>query len=233
MADDIRACAYQLPEPLRPQGELPQLGHFHLGADFTARAASQGLRPEDHATLEKLAGDVPVLLMVGTLEPRKGHAQVISAMEHLWQQGSPARLVIVGKLGWKMDAMAKRLNEHLEQGERLIWVEGASDDMLSELYRTSTALVAASEGEGFGLPLIEAAQRGIKIIARDIPVFREVAGTHASYFQSTDGEGLAKELEAWFTANAANQTPSVETMPWLSWEQSAEQLLNLVLPKRF
>jgi len=232
VADDIRTCAYQLPEPLRPQGELPQLGHFHLGADFTARAASQGLRPEDHATLEKLAGDAPVLLMVGTLEPRKGHAQVITAMEHLWQQGSQARLVIVGKLGWKMDDMAKRLNEHPEQGKRLFWVEGASDDMLSELYRTSTALVAASEGEGFGLPLIEAAQRGIKIIARDIPVFREVAGKNASYFASTDGEGLAEELKVWFTANEANQTPSVETMPWLSWEQSAAQLLALVLPQR-
>nr|WP_295712836.1 glycosyltransferase [uncultured Halomonas sp.] len=232
VADDIRVCAYQLPEPLRPQGELPELGHFHLGADFTARASSQGLRPEDHATLEELEGDAPILLMVGTLEPRKGHAQVISAMEYLWQQGSQARLVIVGKLGWKMDAMAKRLNEHPELGKRLFWVEGASDDMLSELYRTSTALVAASEGEGFGLPLIEAAQRGIKIIARDIPVFNEVAGTNASYFASTDGEGLAEELKAWFAANEANQTPSVETMPWLSWEQSAEQLIKLVLPQR-
>lgn len=230
VADDIRTCAYQLPEPLRPQGELPTLGHFHLGADFTARAASQGLRPEDHATLEKLTGEAPILLMVGTLEPRKGHAQVINAMEHLWQQDSQARLVIVGKLGWKMDAMAKRLNEHPEQGRRLFWVEGASDDMLSELYRTSTALVAASEGEGFGLPLIEAAQRGINIIARDIPVFREVAGAHASYFHSTDGKGLAQELNTWFKANAAGQTPSVENMPWLSWEQSAQQLLYQVLP---
>jgi glycosyltransferase involved in cell wall biosynthesis len=232
VADDIRACAYQLPEPLRPQGQLPELSHFHLGADFTARAASQGLRPEDHSTLEKLAGDAPVLLMVGTLEPRKGHAQVISAMEYLWQQGSPARLVIVGKLGWKMDAMAKRLNKHPQRGNGLYWVEGASDDMLSELYRVSTALVAASEGEGFGLPLIEAAQRGINIIARDIPVFREVAGASASYFQSTDGEGLAKELNDWFAADETNQAPSVETMPWLSWEQSAEQLLKLVLPQR-
>lgn len=231
VADDIRTCAYQLPEPLRPKGELPHLGHFHLGADFTARAASQGLRPEDHATLETLAGDAPILLMVGTLEPRKGHAQVISAMEHLWRQGSQARLVIVGKLGWKMDAMAKRLNEHAEQGQHLFWVEGASDDMLAELYRTSSALVAASEGEGFGLPLIEAAQRGIPIIARDIPVFREVAGQHASFFSATDGEGLATELQQWFTAYQDGSTPSVENMPWLSWEQSAQQLLSQVLPQ--
>jgi len=230
VADDIRTCAYQLPEPLRPKGELPHLGHFHLGADFTARAASQGLRSEDNATLDKLSGDAPILLMVGTLEPRKGHTQVISAMEYLWQQGSQARLVIVGKLGWKMDAIAKRLNEHPQKGKLLFWVQGASDDMLAELYRTSSALVAASEGEGFGLPLIEAAQRGIPIIARDIPVFREVAGQHASFFSATDGEGLSRELQAWFKAYDAGQTPSVENMPWLSWEQSAQQLLSQVLP---
>ncbi|MFI0471726.1 glycosyltransferase [Halomonas sp. HMF6819] len=232
VADDIRVCAYQLPEPLRPKGELPHLGHFHLGADFTARAASQGLRPQDHVTLEKLEGETPVLLMVGTLEPRKGHALVISAMEHLWQRGSHARLVIVGKLGWKMDAMAKRLNDHAERGQRLFWIEGASDDMLAELYRTSSALVAASEGEGFGLPLIEAAQRGIPIIARDIPVFREVAGEHASFFSAADSEGLAEELQEWFDTYQLGQVPSVDDMPWLSWEQSAEQLLDQVLPVR-
>lgn len=229
VADDIRTCAYQLPEPLRPEGELPPLWHFHLGADFTARAASQGLRTEDNATLEKLTGDVPILLMVGTLEPRKGHAQVISAMEYLWHQGSPAQLVIVGKLGWKMDAIAKRLDGHPEKGKRLFWIKGASDDMLAELYRISSALVAASEGEGFGLPLIEAAQQGISIIARDIPVFREVAGQHASYFNATDGEGLALELQAWLKAYSAGKTPKVEHMPWLSWEQSAQQLLSQVL----
>lgn len=230
VAADIRREAQRLPEPLRPKGELPPLGHFHLGADFTARAASQGMREADTDVLARLSGDAPIFLMVGTLEPRKGHAHVLAAMEQCWKAGSDARLVIVGKLGWQMDAMAKRLEHHPHAGRQLFWVEGASDDMLAELYQVSTALVAASEGEGFGLPLIEAAQWGIPIIARDIPVFREVAGTHASYFSATDAEGLARELEQWLASHAAGNTPDVAGMPWLSWKQSAEQLMQLVLP---
>ena len=48
----------------------------------------------------------------------------------------------------------------------------------------SDVLVAPSRGEGFGLPLIEAAQHKLPIFARDIPVFREVAGENAFFFQS-------------------------------------------------
>lgn len=44
---------------------------------------------------------------------------------------------------------------------------------------SSTCLIAASFGEGFGLPLIEAAQHGLPIMARDIAVFREVAKEYA------------------------------------------------------
>lgn len=230
VADDLRREVYRLPAPLRPKGPLPPFEHFHLGADFTARKDSQDKPEADSAVLAKLAGDAPILLMVGTLEPRKGHAHVLGAMEKLWREGNDARLVIVGKLGWKMDAMATRLQQHSEGGKRLLWVEGASDATLAELYHGSTALLAASEGEGFGLPLIEAAQWGIPIIARDLPVFREVAGRYASYFSATDAQGLARELEQWLKAHQAGETPDVAGVPWLSWQQSADQLLRLVLP---
>ena len=56
----------------------------------------------------------------------------------------------------------------------MLWLEGISDEYLDKVYAASTCLIAASEGEGFGLPLIEAAQHKLPIIARDIPVFREV-----------------------------------------------------------
>lgn len=229
VADDVREQAARLPDLKRP-ATLPPLGHFHLGADFTARAATHGLRAADEDMLTALSANAPILLMVGTLEPRKGHTLVLNAMEQLWQAGHPARLVIVGKRGWHMETLSERLEEHPEAGQRLFWAQGASDDMLAELYQHSTALIAASEGEGFGLPLIEAAQRGIPIIVRDIPVFREVAGSYASYFSATDAQGLARELEQWLDARAAGQTPSVSGMPWLDWQQSAAQLLRLVLP---
>ena len=59
----------------------------------------------------------------------------------------------------------------------------------------SSSLIAASECEGFGLPLIEAARQGLPVIARDIPVFREVAGDHAFYYSAGRPEELADALE--------------------------------------
>ena len=65
---------------------------------------------------------------------------------------------------------------------------------LEKVYAASTCLISASEGEGFGLPLIEAAQHKIAIIARDIPVFREVAGDHAFYFNGNESTDLPKAI---------------------------------------
>ena len=78
--------------------------------------------------------------------------------------------------------IVEKLRHHPELGKRLFWLEGISDEYLEKVYATCVCLIAASEDEGFGLPLIEAARHRIPILARDIPVFREVAGDHASYF---------------------------------------------------
>ena len=109
--------------------------------------------------------------MVGTIEPRKEHAQTLAAFEQLWEEGVNANLIIVGQQGWLVDAFGSNVRHHPELSKRLFWLEGISDEYLEKVYKTSTCLIAASEGEGFGLPLIEAAQHKLPIIARDIPVF--------------------------------------------------------------
>ena len=74
-------------------------------------------------------------LMVGTVEPRKGHAQVLDAFERLWAHGGSQKLVIVGKPGWMLDDFVGRLKRHAERGRRLIWIERASDEYLAETLR--------------------------------------------------------------------------------------------------
>jgi len=92
-------------------------------------------------------------------------------------------------------------------------------------------LIAASEGEGFGLPLIEAAQHKLPIIARDIPVFREVAGEHAFYFRGDKPAILAETLRNWLDLFSVGQHPRSDDMPWLTWRQSAQQLLEKIIPE--
>jgi len=223
-----RAVADELATWFTQQGlqrALPlQLGWFHLGADINASAPSAGLPPDAPTVLAALE-QRPSFLMVGTVEPRKGHAQALAAFDLLWQRGVDANLVVVGKQGWMVEAVAERMKAHPELGKRLFWLAGISDEMLLKLYAGASALLAPSEGEGFGLPLIEAAQHGIPIIARDLPVFREVAREHAHYFNGLTPDDLAAALAAWLALDAAGQAPASTGMPWLTWDASAQQVV--------
>jgi glycosyltransferase involved in cell wall biosynthesis len=209
--------------------DKPVVSSFHLGADMENSMPSKGkagLRGKSSAGATRTAS----FLMVGTLEPRKGHAQTLTAFTNLWQQQTDVNLVIVGKQGWLMETVAERLRSHPELGRRLFWLEGISDEYLEELYAASSCLIAASEGEGFGLPLIEAAQHGLPIIARDIPVFREVAGECALYFGGLQPESLAQAVASWLAFNQAGTAPAPKNMPWLTWRESAAQLIDCILP---
>jgi glycosyltransferase involved in cell wall biosynthesis len=139
----------------------------------------------------------PTFLMVGTIEPRKGYSQVLDAFDRLWAEGGDYNLVFVGKEGWSVESLVSRVLQHPEYMSRLHWYQGLSDDGLVLLYEQSVCLIAASEGEGFGLPLIEAAQFGLPIIARDIPVFREVAEGAAYFFKASNGAELVRVIENW------------------------------------
>lgn len=207
-----------------PQRLTPlQLGYFHLGADIEASAPTAGLPADAEALLHQLATR-PGMLTVGTLEPRKGHRQVVDAFDLLWRDGHEVNLIIVGKKGWMVDELAERLAGHPEAGKRLFWLQGVSDEMLLKLYQSAACLLAPSEGEGFGLPLIEAAQKGIPIIARGLPVFREVAGTHAHYFEGDTGADMAQAIAEWLALSANGTAPQSRDMPWLTWRDSAVQL---------
>ncbi len=222
VAAEVQTWLVANPLPIPRQRPL-SIGYFHLGADIDASNPSTGMPESAPATLQALS-QRRSLLMVGTVEPRKGHAQALAAFELLWQQGIDINLVIVGKHGWMVDALAQRLNSHPELGKRLFWLAGISDEMLLAVYQASTALLAASEAEGFGLPLIEAAQHHLPIIARGIPVFKEVSGAYAFYFDGLQAQDLAKAVRAWLSLFEAGRAPSSEHLPWLTWQQSAAQL---------
>lgn len=201
---------------------------FHLGADLDDSAGSTGLPEDAGQVLDRLAA-VPSFLMVGTVEPRKGHAQTLAAFETLWEKGFEANLVILGKAGWSTEALAGKLRGHPLLGKRLFWLEGVSDEYLERIYTASDCLIMASEGEGFGLPLIEAARHGLPILARDLAVFREIAGDHATYFEGLGPADLAEAVRNWLNLYHEDRYPRSEDMPWIGWKESAAQLMAAIV----
>ncbi len=84
----------------------------------------------------------------------------------------------------------------------------------------------ASEAEGFGLPIIEAARYDKPLILRDIPVFREIAGEHAFYFQGMAPEDLGRALSRWLHLETLGKVPLPHGMRLLSWQESAQRLFR-------
>lgn len=123
-----------------------------------------------------------VYLAVGTIEPRKNHEYLLDAFELAWGAGSEARLCIIGRIDWKREALLKRICEHAEFGRRLFMFNEISDSGLQYAYGHAKALVFSSHDEGFGLPLVEAMQRGLPVMGSDIPVFHEIGGDYMAYF---------------------------------------------------
>ncbi|GHZ26237.1 glycosyl transferases group 1 family protein [Vibrio cholerae] len=199
-----------------------RISWVHIGADIE-KAKSSLEKNNIESTLDKIKSRT-TFLCVSTIEPRKAQEQVLDALELLWKEGKDFNLVFVGKQGWKVDALAERLDNHSELGERLFWLKGISDSYLERVYESSSCLIAASINEGFGLPLIEAARYNLPVIARNIPVFREVAGDAAYYFDGLSGVQLAEAIDCWMHQNSQGKAPQSSSMKWLTWQESAEKL---------
>jgi len=224
VADDFKAwSSTQEGSTIRDEA----ISYFHLGADIDTSSPSKGLPNNADGILGALSASAS-FLMVGTIEPRKGQAQSLAAFELLWAQGVDVNLVIVGNEGWMIGKLAKALANHPELNKRLFWLKSISDEFLNLVYDASHCLVFSSEAEGFGLPLIEAAQHELPIIARNIPVFREVAGEYAYYFEGLSAEDLSTAILAWLALDKAGNAPSSLGMPWLTWRESTEQVVRLL-----
>jgi glycosyltransferase involved in cell wall biosynthesis len=204
-----------------------KIGWFHLGADFRELSSSS-----ENALSEAITKSISArttFLMVSTIEPRKGYVQALRAFELLWSRGVEVNLAIVGKMGWSLEAFCEELTNHNENGKRLFWFEKAQDKVLDDLYSKCSCVLAASEGEGFGLSLIEAAMYEKPLLCRDLPVFREVAGDHANYFSGLTAEDLAIAIENWLVLQSENRNATTVGMPHLSWAESCLQLRSIVM----
>lgn len=201
----------------------------HNGADIENSCPTVGLPDEARVVFARLK-EAPSFLSVSTIEPRKGYAQTLAAFNLLWEKGTDVNLVIVGRQGWMVDEIVGRLNSHPELNKKLFWLQGISDEYLEKLYQAASGLVAPSEGEGFGLSLVEAAQHKLPIIARDLAVFREVAGEHAYYFSGLEPDNLARAIEEWLELYETGRHPKSDSLPWQTWAESARKILKILCP---
>lgn len=121
-------------------------------------------------------------LIVSTLEPRKGHIDIIKVFNSLVLKNNNLKLHIVGKKGWKYKNILKEIKQSAFYNKNLFYYDTLNDDDLKNMYFISDIVIVPSYDEGFGLPIIEALNYQKLVIARDIPVFKELAQNNLYYF---------------------------------------------------
>ena len=190
-------------------------------------------RSMDRATPPK---DTWNFLAVGTIEPRKRYDIILDTFNQLWRHKPDLLLTVVGKAGWKTDDVTERVRDLQRRGAPIVWLDQASDAELQAEYAKATALIAASDQEGFGLPVLEALSFGTPVIAADIPIFREVADTNALYFETNNPTSLANTLLA-LTNNTVQLPTPADTFIPPTWHDSASAFLtsleSCAIPKHY
>lgn len=199
-------------------------GYFHHGSELD-------LVRDDTCPAQELVdlfSSASVYLAVSTIEPRKNHEYLLDAFELAWAAGSEARLCIVGRIGWKREALIKRIREHAQFGRRLFMFNDVTDSGLQYAYGHARALVFASHDEGFGLPLVEAMQRGLPVMGSDIPVFREIGGDYMAYFDLSSPQALADLVQQFESSNRFPAPLGLDGWHWNGWREACRQMVKTV-----
>lgn len=174
--------------------------------------------------------DVPYLLSLSTLEPRKNIDHLIRCFAQLVQQEKlqDLYLVLVGTKGWNYDQIFAEISNNSALQDRIIVTGYVADEDLAALYSSAMAFVYPSFYEGFGLPPLEAMQCGIPVITSNTSSLPEVVGDAGIMLDPKDQDGLCHRLLQIYTDTDLRQTmsrQSLEQAKKFSWERCTQETI--------
>jgi O-antigen biosynthesis alpha-1,2-rhamnosyltransferase len=199
--------------------------YFYLGWDFGP--VSRGEQPI-RGELKKHFGSRPTYIIVSTIEPRKNHAYLLDAFDKLWERNIDINLVIIGRIGWKVESFLERMLNHMEYNHRLFHWQDINDMELEYCYAHGRALLFPSFIEGFGLPIIESLKNKLPVIASETPIHKEIGGHHIGYCDISNPVNLADMIEE-IEKSGFTCVPRVsEEYKWMDWFESSEMLYEKI-----
>jgi hypothetical protein len=172
-----------------------------------------------------LVGDLPLVLVVGSHEPRKNHLAVLHAAELLWREGLRFSLTFIGGNSWGGEEFVTTLQALQLRGRAVESISAAGDDLLFAAYRLARFTVFPSFNEGFGLPVVESIACGTPVITSDFGSMREI--THdggALLVDPRNDHSVAAAMRTLLTDDEVLDRLRREAAgrPPRSWEQYAE-----------
>jgi glycosyltransferase involved in cell wall biosynthesis len=172
--------------------------------------------------------DIPYILSLSTLEPRKNIVHTIRCFLNLIQQEklSNLTLVLAGTKGWNYDSIFAEISDNSSLKDRVILTGFVADEDLASLYSSALAFVYPSFYEGFGLPPLEAMQCGVPVITSNTSSLPEVVGEAGIMLDPQDSDGLSQSILNLYSQPALRDTMAQQSLSQaqkFSWENCAKQ----------
>ncbi len=215
-ADRLREnCEVQAPVIVAPHG----VDHQRFSPNETELGLDEAILAE-----AGLPTNRPLVAFVGTLEPRKGIAPLVTAFDRVADHHPDAVLVLGGQTGWGLQQVEQALADARHAG-RIIRTGYLPDAAVPALLRRAAVVAYPALEEGFGLPALEALACGAPLISTEGTAMAEVAGGAAVLVPPGDVDALADALDAELTqANPssalARKALGLQTAAAHTWEAS-------------
>jgi glycosyltransferase involved in cell wall biosynthesis len=162
----------------------------------------------------------PVILSVGTPEPRKNIVGSLEVFERVRREVPEATLLLVGDAGWRSEDLDARL---ARAGASVIRAGRLSFEDLTRTYASADCFLFPSLREGFGFPPLEAMASGLPVVCSNRPSLPEVVGTAAQSASPHDVETLAAHvIEILMSSTAAEELRrrGLEQAAGFTWQQT-------------
>jgi glycosyltransferase involved in cell wall biosynthesis len=173
--------------------------------------------------------DEPFFLYVGNVEPRKNIATILRAMRIMHDRSVPARLAVVGKIGYH-DAEIRQLVYELRLRGWVRFTGYLSDEQLKQLYSSCIALVHPALYEGFGLTPLEAMAQQVPVIASNTSSIPEVVGDAAILLDPRSPERWADTMELVMRdcdLQSSLATKGLQRARLFSWNRCARETVDV------
>ena len=169
------------------------------------------------------------LLMVGSIEPKKGHLRVLDVLERKWSSGYDRPLAIAGRPGWLASDIVQRIRHSPYFGKKLFWFDDLNDDDLSFAYSRCHALVFASLAEGFGLPLIEASMDRKPSIVFRTAIADEILGGYGVFFDGSP-DALSAAIDRLENSEAYSAVQQkLGGFTWPAWRETVAGVFDCLI----
>ena len=184
------------------------------------------------ARAELLVDDLPLVLCVGSHEPRKNHLAVLQAAEIAWRAGSRFSLAFVGGNSWGGDEFSREVARSRSAGRPVVTVSAISDDLLWGAYALARCVVFPSLNEGFGLPVAEAIATGTPVITSSFGSMAEIAAHGGALLvDPRDDEDIARALRSLVDDDEVHGRLAAQAAaaPHTTWDDYAEQVWDFLV----